>query len=91
MGKLVEKAEHIDCLLKGILNEIHSISETVKIMTERNEGTYKVTSKIITCFPNQLVGKTVVSFQLPYHDWKKLESTEDWKRIQEYLEAIKTQ
>lgn len=39
---------------------------------------------------HNILGDTKVSFQLPYHDWLKLEESEVWKNLDEYLFRVQT-
>ena len=38
--------------------------------------------------PNQLAE---VSFQLPFHDWQRLEKSEVWKNLDEFLAGVQTE
>lgn len=38
--------------------------------------------------PNQLAE---VSFQLPFHDWQRLEKSEVWKNLDEFLAEVQTE
>ena len=59
---------------------INEICEYLKPLKEKDSG---ITIK--TFLPNLSIQPTVVSFELNYHDWLKLEKSKEWKSFQKLL------
>lgn len=87
MSRGKEKIEDIQRRITIIENSLRQIKENmVPPETSKYTGPYIA----ITHHPKEPDCRTVVQFQLKNHDWSKLEGSEDWARIVEFLEKVQT-
>ena len=74
-------------MFKKIYEELMVIrnkTEEIRRLVEPKERLERGTM-IKTFYPNQSIQPTIVSFELDYHDWLKLEKSKEWKDFHKLL------
>lgn len=74
-------------MFKKMYADLSLIKAQLQLIKKYLEPKSKIENgiEVKTCFPNHSIRLTVISFQMNYHDWLKLEQSKEWKAFQKLL------
>lgn len=73
-------------IFKKIVDELHSISASLKIIADAYKPVEYTGIKFITCKTNPTTQRTLAAFELGGHGWKKLEKSKEFSNFLAKLE-----